>query len=197
MIESRAETDTSNNSMLWETDMIPSRARNLIGLALLCTISASTSRAQVGADAERASLKNSGQRWVEFSWVDERAGDCHMSGVLTIFAMVMIWAASTMTESTVSGDWHESLEVLDADGRRLFGFDVGIRRACSQTDRSTIGGTPIASLRRSLTASRKPCRPAGASWAAALKNASVQGNHSPAQKHSSLKSSKEPWKDST
>ena len=58
--------------------------------------------------------------------MDQRNGDCHMSGILTLFDHgYAIWTASTKTDHTVAGDiWHEELEVVDSGGKRLFGFGV-------------------------------------------------------------------------
>ena len=61
-----------------------------------------------------------------FEWVDQRAGDCHLSGVLTLFPDGKArWAATSWTDHTVSGDiWHETLQVLDGQKHPLFGFGV-------------------------------------------------------------------------
>ena len=76
-------------------------------------------------DHERSVLKQS-HAFKEYRWIDEKAGDCHMSGILTIFDHgYAIWTASSKTDSRISGDiWHQSLEVRDSNNRRLFGFGV-------------------------------------------------------------------------
>jgi hypothetical protein len=95
-------------------------------VAFMCAAGLTNTQAAPGQDdAERADLKRTHQ-FKEFSWVDSRSGDCHLSGILTIFDHgYAIWTASSKTDSSTSGDiWHEELEVLDAQKRRLFGFGV-------------------------------------------------------------------------
>ena len=61
-----------------------------------------------------------------FRWVDQRAGDCHLSGVLTVFPGGHAhWDATTWTDSTHNKDvWHETLRVLNSQNQELFGFGV-------------------------------------------------------------------------
>jgi hypothetical protein len=61
-----------------------------------------------------------------FEWVDVRAGDCHMSGVLTIYSNGQAhWRATTWTDHTTGGDiWHETLQVLNSQNQPIFGFGV-------------------------------------------------------------------------
>jgi len=61
-----------------------------------------------------------------FKWVDERAGDCHLSGVLTIYPDGRAhWDATTWTDSTHNKDvWHETIRVLNSQNQELFGFGV-------------------------------------------------------------------------
>ena len=76
-------------------------------------------------DAELQSLRQS-YRNKQWKFIGERAGDRHMTGVLTIFENGRaVWAGSSMTESTSFADiWHESIQVFDSEGRLLFGFGV-------------------------------------------------------------------------
>ena len=62
---------------------------------------------------------------VTFTWTDQRAGDCHMTGVLTLTSDGnAAWNATTKTDSTHSKDkWHESsIDIKDSSGAFLFGF---------------------------------------------------------------------------
>ncbi len=61
-----------------------------------------------------------------FQWVDQRAGDCHLSGTLTIYPDGHAhWDATTWTDSTHNKDyWHETLRVFNAQNQQLFGFGV-------------------------------------------------------------------------
>jgi len=61
-----------------------------------------------------------------FKWVDERAGNCHMSGVLTLYPDGRAhWDATTWTDSTHNKDfWHETLRVFNGQNQELFGFGV-------------------------------------------------------------------------
>jgi len=76
-------------------------------------------------DQERSVLKQS-HAFKEFRWIDEKAGDCHTSGILTIFDHgYAIWTASSKTDKRFSEDiWRQTLEVRDSNNRRLFGFGV-------------------------------------------------------------------------
>ncbi len=62
----------------------------------------------------------------QWTFVDERSGDCHMSGVLTIFSNGRaIWMSTTSTDSTNFADiWHVSFKVFNTQDQRLFGFGV-------------------------------------------------------------------------
>jgi hypothetical protein len=58
-------------------------------------------------------------------WDDQRAGDCHMTGVLTMYSDGSAhWQATTKTDHTSNKDvWHEyAINVQDANGTFLFGF---------------------------------------------------------------------------
>jgi hypothetical protein len=92
--------------------------------ALSLALGAGCPRAQ-DSDQERSILKES-HAFKEYKWVDQRSGDCHISGILTLFDHgYAIWTASTKTDSSGTGDiWHESLAVVDSGNRRLFGFGV-------------------------------------------------------------------------
>jgi len=61
-----------------------------------------------------------------FEWVDQRAGDCHQSGVLMLYRDGRaVWSATTWTDHSSSGDvWHETLKVLNSQNQELFGFGV-------------------------------------------------------------------------
>ncbi len=61
-----------------------------------------------------------------FRWVDERAGNCHMSGVLTVYPDGRAhWDATTWTDQTHSKDvWHETLRVRNSQNQEIFGFGV-------------------------------------------------------------------------
>jgi hypothetical protein len=76
-------------------------------------------------DQERSVLKQS-HAFKEYRWIDEKAGECRLSGILTIFDHgYAIWTASSKTDRRFSEDiWHQSLEVFDSSNRRLFGFGV-------------------------------------------------------------------------
>jgi hypothetical protein len=61
-----------------------------------------------------------------FQWVDQRSGDCHLSGVLTLHADGRArWEATTWTDSTHNKDyWNETLRVHNSQNQELFGFGV-------------------------------------------------------------------------
>ncbi|HUA02078.1 MAG TPA: DUF6294 family protein [Candidatus Aquilonibacter sp.] len=61
-----------------------------------------------------------------FQWVNQRSGDCHLSGVLTLYPDGRAhWDATTWTDSTHNRDiWHETLQVVNASNQELFGFGV-------------------------------------------------------------------------
>ena len=61
-----------------------------------------------------------------FEWVDSRAGNCHLSGVLTLYPDGRaVWSATTWTDSTSNKDiWHTTLRVMDSQNQELFGFGV-------------------------------------------------------------------------
>jgi uncharacterized protein DUF6294 len=61
-----------------------------------------------------------------FKFIDQRAGNCHLSGVLTIYPDGRAhWDATTWTDSTHNKDiWHETLRVLNSQKQELFGFGV-------------------------------------------------------------------------
>lgn len=61
-----------------------------------------------------------------FKWVDQRAGNCHLSGVLTLYPDGRAhWDGTTWTDSTHNKDiWHETLRVLNSNNQELFGFGV-------------------------------------------------------------------------
>ena len=61
-----------------------------------------------------------------FEWVDQRSGDCHLSGVLTLYPDGRArWDATTWTDQTHNKDiWHETLRLLNSQGQELFGFGV-------------------------------------------------------------------------
>jgi hypothetical protein len=61
-----------------------------------------------------------------YQFVDQRAGDCHLSGVLTLHSDGRAhWDATTWTDSSTFGDiWHSTLKVLDANNQELLGFGV-------------------------------------------------------------------------
>ncbi len=61
-----------------------------------------------------------------FRFIDQRAGNCHLSGVLTIYPDGRAhWDATTWTDSTHNKDiWHETLRVLNSQKQELFGFGV-------------------------------------------------------------------------
>jgi hypothetical protein len=59
------------------------------------------------------------------TWTDQRAGNCHMTGVLTMYSDgTAHWDATTKTDSTHNYDvWHEySIDIKDSQGTFLFGF---------------------------------------------------------------------------
>ncbi len=98
----------------------------LVGCAVLSACDASRAETLTGADdSELAELKASYRHKV-WEVIDARSGDCHMTGVLTLFDNGRaIWTASSRTDSTGFADiWHESLKVSDDAGRVLFGFGV-------------------------------------------------------------------------
>jgi hypothetical protein len=61
-----------------------------------------------------------------YSWVDQRAGDCHLTGALTLNSDGSAnFAANSSTDSTHSGDvWHESISVFTAQHQLLFRFGI-------------------------------------------------------------------------
>jgi hypothetical protein len=100
-----------------------SRVRRYViatGLALSCAAAAPLAQ---GDDRELTELKQT-HRYKDYTWVDQRSGDCHQSGVLTIFDHgYAIWSGSSKTDSTTFGDiWHATFEMRNANGQRLFGF---------------------------------------------------------------------------
>src|SRR5579864_8072908 len=56
-----------------------------------------------------------------FKWVDQRSGDCHMSGVLTIYPDGRArWDGTTWTDMTHNKDvWHETLRVLNSQNQEF------------------------------------------------------------------------------
>ncbi len=60
------------------------------------------------------------------TWVDQRAGDCHMTGILTLRSDgSALWDCTTWTDSTHNKDvWHETLRVYNAQNQEIFGFGV-------------------------------------------------------------------------
>lgn len=103
---------------------MPIRASRTVVMALTASlgVSATCLNAQP-RDAEATQLMASHQ-YREITFVNESAGDCVMSGVLTLFDHgYAIWSTSTKTNKSTTGDiWHQSIEVSDSSNRRLFGF---------------------------------------------------------------------------
>jgi Family of unknown function (DUF6294) len=70
--------------------------------------------------------RDDGRPSKRFEWLDQRAGDCHQSGVLTLYPDGRaVWSATTWTDHSNSGDiWHETLKVQNSQNQELFGFGV-------------------------------------------------------------------------
>ena len=73
-----------------------------------------------------AQARDEGRPPKRFEWVDQRTGDCHQSGALTLYPDGRaVWSATTWTDHSYSGDiWHETLEVVNSQNQELFGFGV-------------------------------------------------------------------------
>lgn len=89
-------------------DIMPNRLTLLLTIGALLAPSFQCPAAAQNHDDGRPSKR--------FEWLDQRAGDCHQSGVLTLYPDGRaVWSATTWTDHSNSGDvWHETLKVLNS-----------------------------------------------------------------------------------
>jgi len=106
-------------------------SRNLKSICLLaclalCTLGVSRADGLPGDDDEELNSLRASYRSKYWTFIDRSSGDCHLTGVLTIFDNGRaVWAATSSTDHTNFADiWHESIQVFDSKDQPLFGFGV-------------------------------------------------------------------------